>query len=109
MTSRLNQAKFSIKGQNSMSTQGSDFHINPDTETTWNEASKTLPEKILINGQEHKTSELSEKTKKLALIYLNDRQIIGQFKELIALAELGLNAVNKEVQDSLMQDTSNKS
>jgi hypothetical protein len=91
-----------------MRDKASEFHINPDTDTSWDEASKTLPNKISINGKEYTTKALSEKTKKLALIYFNDRQIISQFKELVALAELGLNAVSKEVQESLNQDSSSE-
>ena len=90
-----------------MTAKSSEFHINPDTEDTWSEASKTLPKKISINGKEYTSSKLSDKTKKLALIYFNDRQIVGQFKELVALAELGLNAVSKEVQESLDQESPN--
>ena len=87
-----------------MSKQDSGFHINPETDDSWNQASKGLPKKITINGEQYASSKLSEKTKKLVLIYLNDKQIIGQFKELIALAELGLNVVSKEVEESLNEE-----
>jgi hypothetical protein len=79
----------------------STFHINPGTEAEWTEATKQLPEKITINGEEYDTSDLPEKTKKLALIYMNDSSILSQFKELIALAELGLSSIIKEIQDSI--------
>ena len=77
------------------------FHINPITDADWSKASKKLPETLIINGTEYKTLELSDKTKKLALIYINDSSIISQFKELLALAELGLSTISKEVQESL--------
>ena len=84
-----------------MENKESTFHINPSTDADWSKASEQLPEKITINGKEYKTSHLPEDTKKLALIYINDSSIINQFKELIALAELGLSTISKEVQESL--------
>lgn len=84
-----------------MEQEESSFHINPNTEENWSEASKKLPKKLIINGTEYKTADLSDKTKKLALIYINDSSIVGQFKELLALAELGLATISKEVQESI--------
>jgi len=84
-----------------MENKESTFHINPSTDADWSKASEQLPEKVTINGKEYKTSDLPEETKKLALIYMNDSSIINQFKELIALAELGLSTISKGVQESL--------
>ena len=84
-----------------MEQEESSFHINPNTEANWSEASKKLPKTLIVNGTEYKTSELSETTKKLALIYINDSSIVSQFKELLALAELGLATISKEVQESI--------
>ena len=84
-----------------MEQEESIFHINPNNEANWSEASKNLPKKLIINGVEYKTSELPEKTKKLALIYINDNSIVSQYKELLALAELGLSTISKEIQDSI--------
>ena len=83
----------------------STFHINPNTEDSWSEASKKLPKTLIINGTEYKTSELSDKTKKLALIYINDSSIVSQFKELLALAELGLSTISKEVQETIEENS----
>ncbi|OUV13808.1 MAG: hypothetical protein CBC46_06695 [Verrucomicrobiaceae bacterium TMED86] len=77
------------------------FHINPVTDDNWRQAAKDLPEKITINGKEYKTKSLSENTKKLVMIYMSDTQIFRQFKELMALAELGLSAVNSEIEESI--------
>lgn len=88
-----------------MKKKDSTFHINPSTEAGWLKASKQLPDKITINGSEYDTSNLSEETKKLVLIYINDSSILGQFKELIALAELGLSSISKEIQDSIKEKT----
>ena len=84
-----------------MESQECTFHINPSTDADWSKASERLPEKITINGKEYKSSDLPEETKKLALIYMNDSSIVNQFKELLALAELGLSTISKEVQESL--------
>lgn len=84
------------------------FHINPVTDDTWKEAAKELPEEILINGKKYKTKTLSENTKKLIMIYMSDTQIFRQFKELMALAELGLSAINSEIEESIKGDSPKK-
>ena len=84
------------------------FHINPLTDDTWKEAAKDLPEEILINGKKYKTKTLPEDTKKLVMIYMSDTQIFRQFKELMALAELGLSAINSEIEESIKNNTSGK-
>ena len=84
------------------------FHINPLADDTWKEAAKDLPEEILINGKKYKTNTLPEDTKKLVMIYMNDTQIFRQFKELMALAELGLSAINSEIEESIKNNTSGK-
>ena len=88
-----------------MEQEESTFHINPNTEGSWSEASKKLPKTLIINGTKYKTSELSDKTKKLALIYINDSSIVSQFKELLALAELGLSTISKEVQETIEENS----
>ena len=88
-----------------MEQEESTFHINPNTEDSWSEASKKLPKTLIINGTEYKTSGLSDKTKKLALIYINDSSIVSQFKELLALAELGLSTISKEVQETIEENS----
>ena len=88
-----------------MEQEESTFHINPNTEDSWSEASKKLPKTLIINETEYKTSELSDKTKKLALIYINDSSIVNQFKELLALAELGLSTISKEVQETIEENS----
>jgi hypothetical protein len=84
------------------------FHINPITDDTWKKAAKDLPEEILINGKKYKTKNLPENTKKLVMIYMSDTQIFRQFKELMALAELGLSAINSEIEESIKGNTSSK-
>ena len=83
----------------------SPLHINPTNDDAWKQASSSLPETIKIAGKQYTTEGLSDKTKKLAIIFLHDKQLIGQFKELIALAELGLNAIQSEVEQSLTDDS----
>lgn len=88
-----------------MENKESSFHINPNTDADWSKATKQLPEKITINGKDYKSADLPEDTKKLALIYMNDSSLLNQFKELLALAELGLSTISKEVQESLEKNS----
>lgn len=84
------------------------FHINPLTDDSWEEAAKDLPDEITINGKSYKTNSLSENTKKLVMIYISDTQILRQFKELTALAELGLSAIDAEIEQSIKDHSSSK-
>ena len=84
------------------------FHINPITDDSWKEAAKELPKEITINGKKYKTNSLSENTKKLVMIYMSDAQIFRQFKEIMALAELGISAIHSEIEESIKENASNK-
>lgn len=77
------------------------FHINPVTDENWKEAAQDLPKEITINGKKYKTSSMSENTKKLVMIYISDSQIFRQFKEIMALAELGLSAIHSKIEESI--------
>ena len=60
-----------------------------------------MPEKLTINGKEFETADLSENVRKLLVIYLSDLRIVGQQKEMLALAELGLKALAGEIEKNL--------
>ncbi len=76
------------------------FHINESNEESWLKTASQLPKTININGQETETELLSDKKKKLLAIYINDSNLVGQFKELLALAELGLKSIESEISSS---------
>ena len=87
----------------SADTQGSPFGImiNSDVDASWEQMAGSLPEQITINDVVYKTSDLEANTRKLIAIYLADQRIIGNQKELLALAELGLKAIVSEIENSL--------
>ncbi|CAK27523.1 Hypothetical protein SynRCC307_0620 [Synechococcus sp. RCC307] len=75
--------------------------VNSDSSHLLAQAASSLPETVTISGTEYKTEELSNQTKQLVLIYLADQKILGQQKELLALAELGLKTLVKEIESSI--------
>ena len=81
----------------SFETLDSDIKINEQETATWARVADQLPEEINIQGEIIKSSDLSGRARKLLVIYLTDIRIIGQQKELLALAELGLKALEKEI------------
>ena len=81
----------------SFETLDSDIKINEQETETWARVADQLPEEINIRGEIIKSSDLSGKARKLLVIYLTDIRLIGQQKELLALAELGLKALEKEI------------
>ena len=79
----------------------SGIEINTAAEPAWTNMAQSLPEELTINGKEYKTADLSDKTKKLLVIYLSDLRIFGEQKEMLALAELGLKALASQIAGSL--------
>lgn len=70
---------------------------------SWDQAAGQLPETITINSIQYKTSDLSSSVKKLLAIYLADVRIVGQQKEMLALAELGLRALASEIESKVLE------
>ena len=85
----------------SSSASSSGLEINTATDATWAVAAKSLPETVTINGVEYKSADLNGNTRKLLSIYLADQKIIGEQKELVALAELGLKSLLAEIESNL--------
>ncbi len=81
----------------SFETIDSDIKINEQETETWDRVADQLPEEINIRGEIIKSSDLSGRARKLLVIYLTDIRLIGQQKELLALAELGLKTIEKEI------------
>lgn len=81
----------------------SDFLINSKNAEAWGNQANQLPENITVAGKVYKTEELDEECRKLISIYQTDAALIGQFKELVSLAELGLKRIEQEVQLKVKQ------
>lgn len=79
----------------------SGIEINTAVDAQWAQVADTLPEQVSINGKEYKSADLSGSARKLLAIYLADRKIVGQQKELLALAELGLKSLLAELERNL--------
>ena len=77
------------------------IEINTAADANWAQVADSLPEKVTINGKEFKTADLSQNARKLLVIYLSDLRIVGQQKEMLALAELGLKALAGEIEKNL--------
>ena len=77
------------------------IEINSEAEPGWALAADALPETITINGKEYKSADLNGTARKLLAIYLSDTRIVSQQRELLALAELGLKALAKEIENNL--------
>lgn len=79
----------------------SGIEINTAADSTWANLAESLPDNLTINGKEYNTADLSANTKKLLAIYLSDLRIVGEQKEMLALAELGLKALAAEIASTL--------
>ena len=77
------------------------IEINTEADSSWAQAADALPATVTINGKEYKTDDLNGTARKLLVIYLSDMRIVGQQRELLALAELGLKALVKEIESQL--------
>ena len=82
-------------------TASSGIEINTAVDSTWANLAESLPDNLTINGKEYNTADLSANTKKLLAIYLSDLRIVGEQKEMLALAELGLKALAAEIASTL--------
>ena len=85
----------------SSSASSSGLEINAATDATWAMAADSLPETVTISGVEYKSADLSGNVRKLLSIYLADQKIVGQQKELVALAELGMKSLLVEIERNL--------
>jgi hypothetical protein len=81
----------------SIETTESDIKINESASEVWAQAADQLPAEINIQGKIYKSSDLSGRARKLLVIYLADIRLIGQQREMLALAELGLKSLEKEI------------
>ena len=81
----------------------SGIEINTEADASWAQLADALPETITINGKAYKTADLNGNVRKLLAIYLSDLRIFGQQKEMLALAELGLKSLAKEIEKNLPQ------
>ena len=88
-----------MAGQSSPSSMG--IEINTEADSSWAQVADALPETVTINGRDYKTADLNGTARKLLAIYLSDLRIVGQQRELLALAELGLKALVKEIESQL--------
>ena len=79
----------------------SGIEINSSAESNWEQVAETLPEMVTVNGKEYKSADLSSSARKLLVIYLADLRIVGQQKEMLALAELGLKSLLVEIERNL--------
>lgn len=79
----------------------SGLEINASTDATWAEVADSLPETVTINGSEYKSADLNGNARKLLSIYFADQKIVGQQKELVALAELGMKSLLLEIESNL--------
>ena len=79
------------------------IEINTEADASWAQLADALPETITINGKAYKTADLNGNVRKLLAIYLSDLRIFGQQKEMLALAELGLKSLVKEIENNLPQ------
>ena len=95
-------AQQSSKPSSSASSCG--LEINAATDATWSAVADSLPETVTINGVEYKSADLSGNVRKLLSIYLADQKIVGQQKELVALAELGMKSLLAEIVSNLPGD-----
>ena len=85
----------------SSSASSSGLEINSATDSAWAEVADSLPETVTINGVVYKSADLNGTARKLLSIYLADQKIVGQQKELVALAELGMKSLLAEIENNL--------
>lgn len=85
----------------SSSASSSGLEINAATDATWAEVADSLPETVTVNGKVYKSVDLSSSARKLLVIYHADLRIVGQQKELLALAELGMKSLFAEIESNL--------
>ena len=85
----------------SSSASSSGLEINAATDSAWAEVADSLPETVTVNGVVYKSADLNGTARKLLSIYLADQKIVGQQKELVALAELGMKSLLAEIENNL--------
>ena len=82
----------------------SGIEVNTFADSSWAQVADTLPETVTINGNQYNSADLSGNARKLLVIYLADQRIVGQQKEMVALAELGLKSLLDEIERNLPGD-----
>ncbi|KZR84006.1 hypothetical protein MITS9509_03096 [Synechococcus sp. MIT S9509] len=85
----------------SSSVSSSWLGINAATDVSWSAVADGLPETVAINVVEYKFADLNGNARKLLSIYLADQEIVGQQKELVVLAELGMKSLLAEIERNL--------
>lgn len=73
------------------------IEITMEADAHWAEAILSLPERLEIRDTSYQISELSDECKKLVAIYIEDRKIISQHQELLALSRLGLATIEARI------------
>ena len=87
-----------------ISTQNVEVTMKSDSH--WAEAILSLPETLEIRDTPYQISDLSDECKKLIAIYVEDKKIISQHQELLALSRLGLATIESKIA-SLAADNMN--
>jgi hypothetical protein len=80
----------------------SDIEIKSNTENAWAQIADRLPEQVTIKGISYECANLNGKARKLLAIYLSDNVLVAQQREMLALAELGLKYLEKEIIQSIV-------
>jgi hypothetical protein len=80
----------------------SDIEIKSNTENAWAQIADRLPEQVTIKGIKYECASLNGKARKLLAIYLSDNVLVAQQREMLALAELGLKYLEKEIIQSIV-------
>ena len=86
------------------------IEVTMEGDEYWAAAILSLPETLEIRDTPYQISDLSDECKKLIAIYVEDKKIISQHQELLALSRLGLATIEAKIA-SLAADNinSNKS
>ena len=79
----------------------SEIEIRSSTENAWAQIADRLPEQVTIKGISYECASLNGKARKLLAIYLSDNVLVAQQREMLALAELGLKSLEKEIIKSI--------
>ena len=71
--------------------------VTMEGDAHWAQAILSLPETLEIRDTPYQISDLSDECKKLIAIYVEDKKIISQHQELLALSRLGLATIEAKI------------
>ena len=71
--------------------------VTMESDSHWAKAILSLPETLEIRDTAYQISDLSDECKKLIAIYVEDKKIISQHQELLALSRLGLATIEAKI------------